>query len=237
MTTTAEHGGSDDRFSRLYFFAVPWTVPVIVAALTFAFRGVGRAWIWIPLLLIYWGTIWTFTLHYRSRRGGVIDRERFRLTLKLKGETLWLQYLLIYGPLVWVIPIWATSYLPVLTLEMALVMLVASAINGPSEEIFWRACLEDAGEAAGVSQRKRLVLAPIMFALWHTAFVIHIFPWDETWFVAWAATILTTWISGTVWMWVMHRSGRLVPQCVYHSCANFFSVFPMIAITTLHLSF
>ena len=86
-------------------------------------------------------------------------------------------------------------------------------------------------------QKKRLVLAPIMFALWHTAFVIHIFPFDETWIAAWAATILTTWISGTIWMWVLHRSGRLVPQCFYHGCANFLSVFPMIAITVLHLSF
>ena len=230
-------GNFGDGFSRLYFYVIPWTVPIIVASLTSLFLGVGRSWIWIPLLLIYWGTIWGLTLHYRHRRGGVFEEERFRLTFKLKGERAWLQYLLVYGPLLWAIPIWAHSYLPHLTVHMALVMLVGAAINGPSEEIYWRACLEDAGRAAGVSRKKRLVLAPIMFALWHTAFVIYIFPFDETWIVAWAATILTTWISGTIWMWVLHRSGRLVPQCFYHGCANFLSVFPMIAITVLHLSF
>jgi hypothetical protein len=228
---------SEDAFSKLYFYVIPWTVPVIVASLTFLFAGVGRSWIWIPLLFIYWGTIWSLTLHYRHKRGGVFDRERFRLTFKLRGDRLWIQYLLVYGPLLWAIPIWAHIYLPHLTLHMTLVMIVGAAINGPSEEIYWRACLEDAGKAAGVSQKKRLILAPIMFALWHTAFLIHIFPFDETWIAAWAATILTTWISGTIWMWVLHRSGRLVPQCFYHSCANFLSVFPMIAITVLQLSF
>jgi membrane protease YdiL (CAAX protease family) len=167
----------------------------------------------------------------------VFDRERFRLTFKLKGELLWLQYLLVYGPLLWAIPIWARSYLPHLSVDMAAVMLVGAVVNGPSEEIYWRACLEDAGRAAGVSRRRRLILAPIMFALWHTAFVIHLFPLDETWIAAWAATILITWISGTVWMWVLHRSGRLVPQCFYHGCANFLNVFPIIAINVLHLSF
>jgi hypothetical protein len=228
---------SEDAFSKLYFYVIPWTVPVIVASLTFLFAGVGRSWIWIPLLFIYWGTIWSLTLHYRHKRGGVFDRERFRLTFKLRGDRLWIQYLLVYGPLLWAIPIWAHSYLPHLTLHMTLVMIVGAAINGPSEEIYWRACLEDAGKAAGVSQKKRLILAPIMFALWHTAFLIHIFPFDETWIAAWAATILTTWISGTIWMWVLQRSGRLIPQCFYHSCANFLSVFPMIAITVLQLSF
>jgi hypothetical protein len=233
----SESTSPEDRFSRLYFFAIPWTVPVIVAALTYLFRGVGRSWIWIPLLVIYWVTIWSFTLHYRRRRGGVFESERFRLSFRLKGDHLWLQYLLVYGPLAWAIPIWALNYAPHLTVNMLLVMAAASAFNGPSEEIFWRACLEDAGKAAGVSQRRRLVLAPIMFALWHTAFVVHIFPFDRTMIAAWAATILTTWISGTIWMWVMHRSGRLIPQCFYHSCANFLSVFPMISITVLHLSF
>lgn len=232
-----ESGSSEDGLSKLYFYVIPWTVPVIVASLTSLFLGVGRSWIWIPLLLIYWATIWSLTLYYRHRRGGVFERERFRLTFKLRGERTWLQYLLVYGPLLLVIPVWAESYLPQLTVDMALVILVASVVNGPSEEIYWRACLEDAGRAAGVSQKKRLVLAPIMFALWHTAFVIHIFPVDETWIAAWAATILTTWISGSIWMWVLHRSGRLIPQCFYHGCANFFSIFPMIAITVLHLSF
>ena len=233
----SESEPSEDRFSKLYFYLIPWTVPVVVASLTSLFLGVGRSWIWIPLLFIYWGTIWGLTLYYRCRRGGVFDQERFRITFKLKGEHAWLQYVLVYGPLLWVIPFWAHSYLPHLSVHMALVMLLGAAINGPSEEIYWRACLEDAGRAAGASQKRRLILAPIMFALWHTAFVIHIFPFDETWIAAWAATILTTWISGTIWMWVLHRSGRLIPQCFYHGCANFLSVFPMIAITTLHLSF
>jgi hypothetical protein len=234
---TDPSGPSGDGFSKLYFFVIPWTVPIIVGSLTFLFSGLGRRWIWIPLLLIYWGTIWSFTLHYRRRRGGVFEKERFRLTFRLRGDHQWLQYLLVYGPLAWAVPIWVVSYLPHLSLGMALVMIVGSAINGPSEETFWRACLEDAGRAAGVSERRRLVLAPIMFSFWHTAFVIHIFPFDERWIAAWGAILGATWISGTIWMWVMHRSGRLIPQCFYHSCANFFSVFPMIAITVLHLSF
>jgi hypothetical protein len=233
----AAAGLAEDLFSKRFFFLIPWTVPFIVASLTFLFRGVGRSWIWIPLLVIYWGTIWSYTLYYRHKRGGVFGAERFRLSFKLQGDLLWLQYALVYGPLVWAVPLWVVNYLPQLTANMAAVMLLASVVNGPSEEIYWRACLEDAGKAAGVSQKKRLLLAPIMFALWHTAFLIHIFPFDENWILAWAATMFTTWISGTIWMWVLHRSGRLVPQCLYHGCANFLNVFPAIAITVLHLSF
>ncbi len=228
-----------DSFARLFFFVAPWTVPFVVAGLTLLVRiqGVGPRWLWVPLLFIYWATSWSYTLYYRHKRGGVFDKERFRLTLKLRGDRLLLQYLLVYGPLLWALPLWASSYLPHLTVNMILVLLATSLINGPSEEIYWRACLEDAGTAAGVSERKRLVLAPIMFAAWHTAFVIHLFPLDENWIFAWGATLLATWLSGTIWMWVLHRSGRLIPQCIYHSCANFLSVFPAMAITVLHVSF
>ncbi|MCP4005080.1 MAG: CPBP family intramembrane metalloprotease [bacterium] len=230
---------SGDPFSRRFFFIVPWTVPIVVAGLTYLFRagGMQPGSIWVPLLIIYWTTIWSYTLYYRRRRGGVFNRERFRLSLKLRGDHLFLQYLLVYGPLIWTVPLWATNYLPHLTTNMALAILVASLINGPSEEIYWRACLDDAGKAAGVSERRRLTLAPIMFAFWHTAFVIHLFPLDKNWIFAWGAVLLATWISGTIWLWVMHRSGRLVPQCVYHGCTNFFSVFPAVTITVLHLMF
>ena len=122
-------GSSEDEFSKRYFFVIPWMVPVIVASLTFLFVGVGRSWIWVPLLLIYWGTIWSLTLYYRHRRGGVFEKERFRLTFKLKGDRVWLQYLLVYGPLLWAIPIWTHSYLPHLTVNMAMVMLLISRIT------------------------------------------------------------------------------------------------------------
>jgi hypothetical protein len=35
----------------------------------------------------------------------------------------------------------------------------------------------------------------------------------------------------------VREGGRLIPQCLYHGCANFLNVFPMIAITVLHVSF
>ena len=95
--------------------------------------------------------------------------------------------------------------------------------------------MEDVGINAGVSQKIRLAFAPIAFAFWLTAFVIHLFPWNEFWFFAWGGILLMTWSSGFIWMWVMHRSGRLIPQCFYHAWANFLSIFPMMLVEILPL--
>ncbi|MFX1453291.1 MAG: CPBP family intramembrane glutamic endopeptidase [Promethearchaeota archaeon] len=228
---------NDDIFSKIFFFGVPFTIPVIVTLVTYLSYPMFSTVIWLPLLLIYWATIWVYTLFYRYKRGGVFDRDRFKLTLKLKGKYLWLQYLLVYGPLVYAIPLFIINYSTKLSIAMYIALFLTSAMNGPTEEIFWRACLEDAGKNAGISQNKRLAFAPIAFALWHTAFVIYIFPWNEFWLISWVGIILMTWTSGFIWMWVMHRSGRLIPQCLYHSCANFLNIFPMILVTVLQTYF
>ena len=230
---------SSDSFSKAFFFIVPFTVTVIVTLVTYLFYPLTAAsnLVWLPLLVIYWTTIWGLTLLYRYKRGGVFNKERFKLTLKLKGEHLWLQYLLVYGPFIYSIPLFFINYATNLSVNMYLVILLASIINGPSEETFWRACLEDAGKQAGVSERNRLIYAPIVFALWHTAFVIHLFPWDQTWIMWWGGTMLITWTSGLIWMWVMHRSERLVPQVIYHSCANFINIFPLFLVTILDFIF
>ena len=120
---------------------------------------------------------------------------------------------------------------------MYVIFILAAIMNGPSEEIFWRACMEDAGKNAGVSEKGRLIFAPVAFSLWHTAFVIHLFPWDQTWWIVWGGIIMMTLSSGLIWHWVMHRSGRLVPQCFYHASANFLSIFPMILITVMQFYF
>ncbi|NVM03172.1 MAG: CPBP family intramembrane metalloprotease [Candidatus Helarchaeota archaeon] len=227
---------SNDTFSKVYFWLVPFIVPVIVTFVSYLFYPfVSIDLRWVPVLLIYWGTIWALTLIYKFKRGGVFEEERFRLTLKLKGDYLWLQYLLVYGPLIYSIPLFIINYAAHLSFEMYILIIIASVINGPSEEIYWRACMEDVGINAGVSQKGRLAFAPIAFAFWHTAFVIHLFPWNEYWFFAWGGIILMTWSSGFIWMWVMHRSGRLIPQCFYHSCANFLSIFPMMLVVILPL--
>ncbi len=236
-TTTESNPGQIDQFSRRFFFIGPFLIPVIVTSTTYAFYTCCKEVIWLPLLLIYWATIWTYTLVYRKKRGGVFSRERFKPTLKLQGKYLWLQYLVTYGPFIYAIPLFIINYAAELTVNMYIVILLASIVNGPSEEVFWRACMDDAGKNAGVTEKNRLIFAPIAFALWHTAFVIHLYPWDSSWFLAWAGIIAMTWSSGLVWLWVLHRSGRLIPQCLYHACANFLNIFPMILVTVLHASF
>ncbi len=227
-----------DKFSRMFFWIVPFTVPFIVTGLTYLFySSVTHEMIWLPLLLIYWATIWAYTLVYRAKRGGVFNRERFKITVKLQGKYLWLQYLLVYGPFAYAIPLFVINYGAALSPAMYLAIIAAAVINGPSEEIYWRACLDDAGKNAGVSTKSRLAFAPVAFALWHTAFVIHLYPWDATWWGAWAGIILMTWTSGLSWLWVMHRSGRLIPQCIYHACANFLNIFPLVLVTVLRLFF
>ncbi len=227
-----------DSFSKLFFWAIPFTVPLIVTGLTYLFYPfVDHQMIWLPLLLVYWATIWALALFYRAKRGSVFTRERFTLTLKLQGQYLWLQYLLTYGPLVYAIPLFVINYGSALSPAMFLAIIAAAGVNGPSEEIYWRACLDDAGKNAGVSTKARLVFAPVAFALWHTAFVIHLYPMDATWWSAWVGIILMTWTSGLSWLWVMHRSGRLLPQCIYHACANFLNIFPMVLVSVLHLYF
>ncbi|MHA1312835.1 MAG: CPBP family intramembrane glutamic endopeptidase [Candidatus Helarchaeota archaeon] len=228
-----------DMFSKIFFFGVPFTIPIIVTLTTYLFYPIVAPYnmVWAPLLLIYWTIIWTYTLLYRKYRGGVFDGERFEPTLLLKGKRVWLQYILNYGPLVYLIPIFILMYSYRMSIAMYVVVLGASIINGPSEEIFWRACLEDAGKNAGVSETARLAFAPVAFGLWHTAFVIHLFPWNITWWISWGAVILMTWISGLIWMWVLQRSGRLIPQSIVHACGNFFSIFPMILIMVLGVYF
>lgn len=227
-----------DDFSRMFFWAVPFTIPIIVAMLTSLFYAVcSPRMIWLPLIFIYWITIWAYALAYRAKRGGVFSRERFKPTLKLRGSYRGLQYLLIYGPLALAIPSFIARYAARLSPAMCGAILLASVINGFSEEIYWRGCLDDAGKNAGVSEKKRLAFAPAAFALWHTAFVIHLYPWNRSWWAAWAAIVAMTWLSGFVWLWVMHRSGRLIPQCLYHASANFLSIFPMLLLDVLHCSF
>ena len=230
---------SSDSFSKIFFFITPFVIPVIVTLVTYLFYPlfVDSRFIFIPLLIIYWTTIWGFTLLYRYKRGGVFDKERYKFTLKLKGDHLWLQYLIVYGPLTYSLPLFFINYATELSVAMYLAVLLASVINGPSEETFWRACLDDAGKNAGITERNRLIFGPIAFALWHTAFVIHIVPWNQEWFMWWGGTILLTWTSGLVWLWTMHRSGRLMPQIIYHSCANFINIFPLFLITVLKLYF
>ena len=234
----AKQPASQDPFSRIFFWGVPFTVPALATGLTYLFYSVVPAQLrWLPLLLIYWATIWIFTLLYRAKRGGVFSAERFKPTLKLQGKYPWVQYLVVYGPFLYAIPLFIINYATQLSVAMYGAIILASVINGPSEEIYWRACLDDAGKNAGVSERKRLAFAPAAFAFWHTAFVIHLYPWDASWFLAWAGILFMTWTSGFVWLWTMHRSGRLVPQCLYHACANFLNIFPMILITVLHFYF
>jgi hypothetical protein len=230
---------SNDKFSKLFFFIIPWTIPLIVTLLTYIFYPLvaGINMVWLPLLIIYWATIWGYTLFYRKKRGGVFDKERYKLTLKLKGKYLKLQYLLVYGPFIYAIPLFIMNYSTKLSAAMYLAIIGASIVNGPTEEVFWRACMEDAGKNAGVSEKGRLIFANIAFAFWHTAFVIHLFPWDASWWIAWGIVLAMTGSSGFLWMWVMHRSGRIVPQSIYHSCANFLNIFPLILITVLKLSF
>ncbi len=229
----------EDLFSKVFFYVIPFTVPVIVTLLTYLFYPITLAYnlVWLPLLFIYWATIWGFTLLYRYKRGGVFTKERFKFTLKLQGDHLWLQYLLVYGPFIYAIPLFIINYAMQLSVLMYVVIILAAIMNGPSEEIFWRACLEDAGTNAGASETFRLIFTSIVFALWHTAFVIHLFPWNSQWIFWWLGVLAMTGSSGVIWMWVLHRSGRLVPQSIYHSFANFLSIFPAFLVTILHFYF
>ena len=232
---------SDDNFSKIFFFILPWSIPIIVTLANYLFYPLvhGINMVWLPLLIIYWATIWTYTLIYRKLRGGIFNKERFKPTLLLKGEHLWLQYLLTYGPLIYQIPLFILNFAfdPRISITMYVAFILTAAMNGPTEEIFWRACMEDAGKNAGVSEKSRLIYAPIVFGFWHTAFVIHLFPWNMTWWIWWMGVILMTWVSGLIWMWVMHRSERLIPQSIIHSCGNFLSIFPMIIVTVLGFYF
>ena len=229
----------NDKFSKLFFFIIPWTVPLIVTLLTYLFYPivVGVNLVWLPILIIYWITIWIYSVYYSKKRGGVFEKERFKPTLKLRGKYLWLQYLLVYGPLIYAIPLFIINYSTKLSSAMYLAIIAASIVNGPTEEVFWRSCMDDAGKNAGISEKGRLIFAPIAFAFWHTAFVIHLFPWNESWWIAWILVILMTWSSGIIWHWVLHRSGRIIPQAIYHACANFLNIFPLILVSVLHLYF
>ena len=234
----SETGQQPDFFAKKFYFITPFLVPLSVFLLTFLFYPIcPTKLLWLPLKIIYWVSLWIFTLFYRSKRGGVFTEERFKFTLKLKGDCLWLQYLAVYGPLLFNIPLFIILYAPHLSLNMILAIILASLINGPSEEIYWRSCLDEAGQNAGISNGMRLFFTPIVFALWHTAFIFHLYPHDGTWFRAWLEIMAITWSTGLAFLWVMHRSGRIVPQSIYHTVANTLHIFPMILITVVQHSF
>lgn len=222
---------SNDKFSRIYFYVIPWTVPLIVILLTYlfylAFKPLNL--LWLPLIIIYWATIWGYTLFYNKKRGGVFSTgEFYEPTLKLKGDYLWLQYLLVYGSIAlsiirFFIAIGDYSFF---TLTMWVVLVILSIINGPSEETYWRACMEVVGRNAGASQKTRLIYSSITFGFWHTAFVYHLIPWNAGWWIYWAGVMLTTILSGFIWCWSLQRSERNVPNCISHGFANVFNVFP-----------
>ena len=128
-------------------------------------------------------------------------------------------------------------YVNEITPKMYAVIIVASIINGPSEETFWRACMDDIGRNAGATERHRTIYGSVVFALWHTAFVIHLYPHDDMWWLNWGSIIAMTLFSGLVWMWILHKSGRVMPQAIYHSFANAINIFPMLMITVMGLRF
>jgi hypothetical protein len=228
---------SAQHSARLFFYLAAILIPLIVGIGTFAFYPFVDDWLWLPLILLYWITIWSATFIYHRKFGNVFKSGWLEPTLKLRGDKVWIQYLLLYGNLVYAVPLYFVNYFSHLSGKMLLVLFLVSFINGPSEEIFWRGCMESAGERAGFSPQKRLVLAPILFSLWHTAFVLHLYPWNDSWFMGWALILVTTWLSGVIWLVVLQKSQRLFPQMVMHSVANFFSVFPMLLITVMGLYF
>ena len=129
----AKQPASQDPFSRIFFWGVPFTVPALATGLTYLFYSVVPAQLrWLPLLLIYWATIWIFTLLYRAKRGGVFSAERFKPTLKLQGKYLWVQYLVVYGPFLYAIPLFIINYATQLSVAMYGAIILASVINGPS---------------------------------------------------------------------------------------------------------
>lgn len=226
---------SDDKFSKIFFFVIPWTVPLIVILLTYLFYPAFKPLnlVWLPLIIIYWGTIWGYSLLYNKKRGGVFSTgEFYKPTLALKGDYLWLQYLLVYGSIALSIIrfIIAAGDYSFFTISMWVVIIILSIINGPTEETYWRACMEIVGRNAGASPLKRLIYSSITFGFWHTAFVWHLVPWDSQWWIYWAGVMATTILSGLIWCWSLQRSERNVPNCISHGFANVFNVFPMFVV-------
>jgi hypothetical protein len=124
-----------------------------------------------------------------------------------------------------------------MSLTMYLVVFCASLINGFSEEIYWRAALDEAGIQLGIPESKRLFYEPIIFSLWHIAFVIHLYPFDNVFIISLLGILVMTWSSGLIWLWAMLKSQRIIPQCVVHVLANFFGIFPMLLIDVIQFSF
>jgi hypothetical protein len=225
-------------FVDKFFFYSPFIVPLIVTGLTYVVSPyIIHSFIWLPLIIIYWSTLWVLILVYQKRNGHIFSKERFKITLCLQGKYLIFQYIIVYAPLILNLIAFIQIYSKLLSINMLLAVIGASIMNGFSEEVYWRATLDEAGQVAGISEWKRLIYMPIVFALWHTAFVLHFFPMDSTWLMNWGQIMLMTWSSGLGWVFVLHRSKRIVPQIIAHICANFLYIFPWLTITVLNCSF
>lgn len=237
MATMVSIDEEHRKYAKRFYFMVPFLVPLSVFVLTYLFYFVEFKLRWIPLILIYWGTLWGFIWLYQKKVGHLFTKEQYQPTLKLRGDHLIWQYLLLYGSLAWSIPLYFINYFPTLSINMILAISGASIINGASEEIFWRSCMDKVGTDAGMSEKQRFIYLPIVFAFWHSAFVYHLVPWDNNWWMFYGMILLTTWISGCIWLFVLQRSGRIFPQMIMHGAANFLNIFPMLLITIIKLNF
>jgi len=218
---------------HLLFFAAPIALITIVFFVTYTFsRFLDPLGLCIPLLVAYYGTIWSFIGIYQKKMSGgnpVLKYSELKPSFKRLG--LWMLIWTIgYPVIVGLLAFY--RYAPNLTWIWIIIGVPFSLINGPSEEIFWRLFMERIGKDGALNKNIRLIYSSVTFGLWHFIFVIFLMPKDKILIILPMAIGITT-LAGFLWMMVYQKTGNMFPNIFSHSVLNFLQIWPWAASSIL----
>ena len=223
--------------SRLQFYTAPFLLIQVVFLTTFIFSYILEPpLLAIPLLVSYYSVIWIFVGYYNAcitDNGPILSREVL-LDPGYRYLKPWMIFwTLIYPFLVGIPSIYlACQKLPHFWFLLAIPF---AAVNGPSEEIFWRLYMDRVGANGGISRRVRLWYSSVVFASWHFVFVVFLLP-EHLLIPGLLSAISSTFLAGLLWMMVYQKTGKMFPNMLSHAILNLLVIGPQTAMAMLGLS-
>jgi membrane protease YdiL (CAAX protease family) len=224
-----------DNPRRAFWFSPLLLIASVFAVTLFFSRFLEPLFLTAPLLCAYYGFIWLSIWRYgrnTPKDGALLRKSEFRITLK--GFSAWMILWIAAYPFAAGIPAFLATAPPV-PWGWILAGIPFALVNGPSEEIFWRLYLERSGRDAGASEGTRLWYSSAVFSSWHFIFVVFLFP-AKLVAPALVSVLVTTFISGLLWMKVYQRTGNIFADIASHAVLNVLMIWPASAAIVLGVS-
>jgi membrane protease YdiL (CAAX protease family) len=220
---------------RAFWFSPLLLIAFVFAVTLFFSRFLEPLLLTAPLLCAYYGFIWFSIWRYgrnAPESDALLKKVEFRATLK--GLAPWmLLWIAVYPFTAGIASFLATA--PPVPWGWLLAGIPFALVNGPSEEIFWRLYLERAGRDAGAGEGTRLWYSSAVFSSWHFIFVVFLFP-EKLIVPALIPVLVTTFISGLLWMKVYQRTENIFANMFSHAVLNVLMIWPASAAIVLGVS-